>query len=870
MKKTCLFIAALTVFVSLFTCFAAPVQLDVAEKAAMGWLRMNPAPMETPINGRVKSLTPYYDTTGQAIFFTVSLEPEGFIVLSADDNIEPVIAFSAKGSYVHADENPLTTLLEKDMQARLWGVRNTVQTQKRRNKDQQDAGVLKRTRAREKWLDLSQRGETESMEGEMGILGTGSVSDVRVEPFVLSQWDQGDVDGSACYNYYTPNNYVTGCVATAMAQLMRYHEWPVSGIGVNTFEITVDGSTQYRDTLGGDGAGGAYNWSQMPYVPSSGVSTTQRQAIGALNHDAGCSVNMAYTSSSSSASSYDASVQLVETFDYSNSIYSQGFSGSGDQQLWTMINTNMDAQLPVILSIRRTGGGHAVIVDGYGYNSSTPYHHINMGWGGSDNAWYQLPVIDAYYTYDTINGCVYNVYTSGGGEIVSGRVTDLGGAPLESATVTAFAGASQVMQTTTNERGIYSLAGLASGTQYRVSVQMAGYIFSDQYVTTGTSSDWNSYTGNKWGVDFAATNASPPTAYDVQADTHSTNAVTVSLSATDDNLPDPPGSITYIITSLPEHGELSVSPAETITSVPYALAGDSNEIQYRPCPYFGGADSFTYKADDGGAYPSGGQSNTATATVNVDNQLYADFGTGSNTYSTFLMKTAEFYAVRMQVIYLQSDIGEAKNLTDLEMNVYILPGTELKNWTIRMQHTDWNYFSSPSSMFPTTGWTTVYSSDVTLTETGWVKFHFDTHFAYNGTENLLVDFSYDNSSLASPAGGYFIENTGTDRFLALADTSGTHGDPLGWEIWETGGYYRDDSLPSIKLTGQVPIEPLTGDFNRSCKVNLPDFGIFAEAWQSEQGQAHYDSRCDISVPVDDIVDIADLAELTANWLAVYP
>ncbi len=66
-----------------------------------------------------------------------------------------------------------------------------------------------------------------------------------------------------------------------------------------------------------------------------------------------------------------------------------------------------------MLSLKRTGGGHVVLADGYGYNNSTLYHHLNMGWSGSDDVWYALPLVDAYYTYTSFSGCVYNVYTSG-------------------------------------------------------------------------------------------------------------------------------------------------------------------------------------------------------------------------------------------------------------------------------------------------------------------------------------------------------------------------------------------------------------------------------------------------------------------------
>jgi len=83
-------------------------------------------------------------------------------------------------------------------------------------------------------------------------------------------------------------------------------------------------------------------------------------------------------------------------------------------------------------------GGHAIVADGYGYDSTTLYHHLNMGWSGLDNAWYNLPTINADgYDFTSVVNCAYNIYTSGSGEIISGRVFDVNGNPVSGATVRA-------------------------------------------------------------------------------------------------------------------------------------------------------------------------------------------------------------------------------------------------------------------------------------------------------------------------------------------------------------------------------------------------------------------------------------------------
>ena len=97
-----------------------------------------------------------------------------------------------------------------------------------------------------------------------------------------------------------------------------------------------------------------------------------------------------------------------------------------------MINPNLDASNPVLLGILDANGdGHAVVADGYGYDTGTLYHHLNLGWGGACTAWYIPSNIDtSCYTFNTVTDCIYNVYTSSSGEIMSGQVTDSTGNPI--------------------------------------------------------------------------------------------------------------------------------------------------------------------------------------------------------------------------------------------------------------------------------------------------------------------------------------------------------------------------------------------------------------------------------------------------------
>ena len=151
--------------------------------------------------------------------------------------------------------------------------------------------------------------------------GTSSVSDVRVSPLVKSTWNQSYVIKSGifsdtkylCYNYYTPKQYHCGCVATAMAQVMRYHKWPLSYVVPKTFSCSVDGI--YTNlTING----GYYDWDNMPLTPTYSSSDKARQAIGKLTYDAGVSVGMMYEKSGSGAYMSGVAPALRNTFGYAN------------------------------------------------------------------------------------------------------------------------------------------------------------------------------------------------------------------------------------------------------------------------------------------------------------------------------------------------------------------------------------------------------------------------------------------------------------------------------------------------------------------------------------------------------------------------
>jgi len=489
--------------------FAKPVNSSHAEKVVKGWLSVDARPLDMPLGKHIKKVDTFSCPNSEPAYHIVYLEPSGFVIVPADDAVEPIIGFVSHGTYDASADNCLHALVESDVPARVAAARRIEKefSEKGKNalneKDEKSHGIS--LKAADKWNKFEAYADEQRLP-----MSCSSISDVRVSPFVQSQWSQSYVSGAWCYNYYTPNHYLCGCTATAMAQIMRYYQYPMEGIGINEFTIKVDNISQTAYTRGGDGSGGQYNWDLMPLVPASGINTAQRQAIGALCYDAGVAAHMNYTSSGSGASIRDAQYALLYTFGYDNVIYgSQYDNGNMGVNLDAMVNPNLDAGYPVLLAVRNSSEAHALVCDGYGYNGATLYHHLNMGWAGSQDAWYNLPNIDSSPSFNIVYKCLYNIFTEGWGEIISGRVTDDSGGPISNAEVTAVGTFENIpiatYTATTNNNGIYALVKIFPWTDYNITISKAPFIFTAQVVTTGFSEDWEPNSGNVWEVDFQGT-----------------------------------------------------------------------------------------------------------------------------------------------------------------------------------------------------------------------------------------------------------------------------------------------------------------------------------------------------------------------------
>lgn len=459
------------------TVHSAEISSVDASRAARAWVR-NGETLGQTLGATVSRTDTLLDDASGASMHVVSFEGGGFVVMPTDDRIDPVVCFSRSSEPLRpSDDNPLWVLLKGDLAARAAAAGVGMPAPPEANGAESASAVS--TAAQRKWATLLDAAAKE----ESGIPvppasdAVGMIGDARVDSFVQTRWGQSEHNelssGKDCYNYYTPNHYACGCVATVTSQIMKYFTWPTTSVTAKSFNCQVDGGTATSYKM----KGGTYSWSNMPLVPANGVTETQCQAIGKLTYDVGVSVGMNWGEHGSGASMFAARLRLKDTFSYAScegvSINSGTFAYSIDRVKQIVIPC-CDARSPIAMSISGSSGGHAVLVDGYGYSGADFYMHVNCGWSGTEDAWYNPPNLSmATFSFDTINGFLFNIHPSKTGTTVSGRVLDASGAPIAGASVSLKSGATVKDTTTTDARGIYAFVVETTGS-YTISASFGG------------------------------------------------------------------------------------------------------------------------------------------------------------------------------------------------------------------------------------------------------------------------------------------------------------------------------------------------------------------------------------------------------------
>lgn len=226
---------------------------------------------------------------------------------------------------------------------------------------------------------------------ESGIIATSSPKrvsgDYVVRPSVAPLLGETKWGQYAPFNKLVPNDDVTGCVATAMSQVMYYYKWPKQGVDANKNPIIFD-------------------WDNMLPSYSAGYTDEQANAVAKLMYDTGLSVEMEYGAGTSIARTALIAPALTEYFKYDNGAQRVMRDSYNYYDWHDLLYYELKEGRPVIMEgIRAGGAGHCFVLDGY---SKDDYYHINWGWAGAANGYFLLTALAPSTTNDETIGFGYS------------------------------------------------------------------------------------------------------------------------------------------------------------------------------------------------------------------------------------------------------------------------------------------------------------------------------------------------------------------------------------------------------------------------------------------------------------------------------
>lgn len=364
------------------TLFSAPVSVETAKKVAENWY-YEKGKVENKGISIENYLTEYKGK--EVVFYVFNIKPLGYVIVSADDIVPPVLGYSIEGRYNATNHPP-------QMDEFLDCFKEQIVYAKRNNITPYNYVVRE-------WNRLNVE--------EYKFVKLGGSKDVAA--LLTTTWAQNNIYGSTpvIYNSLCPTisstNCLTGCVATTMGQIMNYHEHPTTGVGSHSYYD--DGCAQ---TLSANFGATTYDWANMPTTLQGGSTTTQRNAVGTLLFHCGVAVEMHYGTSASSATNTAAASAFINYFAYDNGLAFAYKASYADTTWARMMKTELDSSRPIFYWGSGTGG-HAFVMDGYSGN----YFHFNWGWEGDYNGNFLLTdLTPGSYNFTNNQGALFRIKPS--------------------------------------------------------------------------------------------------------------------------------------------------------------------------------------------------------------------------------------------------------------------------------------------------------------------------------------------------------------------------------------------------------------------------------------------------------------------------
>lgn len=320
---------------------AALLGIKIDKKAAAKAPSMN--------GGTTTAVSPYY-------VFPFG-ENKGFAIVSGDDDMPEIVGYADHGTY---DANNMPAA----MAAFLNNYRATIEAVKQGN-----ASAIKNI-AEAKALRANSTRATTAVSPLLGDI----------------KWNQSEPYNNMCPKYDGTNLSATGCVATAMAQVMMYWKYPnelkadIQGYKTSTHELTVAGELK----------GQKYDWDNMlPTYTNNNYTQTQADAVAKLMLHCGKAVEMDYGEESGAIVTPG---RLAKYFGYDSDLMLDLMRSCFTLAEWTaIIDKELQAKRPILYSGRTTNGGHQFVCDGSDGNG---LYHINWGWGGYQDGYFDITILN--------------------------------------------------------------------------------------------------------------------------------------------------------------------------------------------------------------------------------------------------------------------------------------------------------------------------------------------------------------------------------------------------------------------------------------------------------------------------------------------
>ncbi|MDR3681739.1 MAG: thiol protease/hemagglutinin PrtT [Flavipsychrobacter sp.] len=372
MKKI---VAIFIVMASLGNAYAKPVDVNTAKKIGYSFLTRNTQVVLANSAGDLQvAYTATSDINGISTpcyyAFNTGVA-NGFVIVSADDNVLPILGYSDEATFGVTDmPSQIKGWMDGYTQQISYIIKNNVQAS---------------SVTTAKWNDLSASAPLTKLS-----------KTTSVAPLVTTRWDQTPYYNAMCPGTSGASQAVTGCVATAMAQVMKFWNWPATGVG----------SHSYNDALYGlqsaDFGATSYSFASMSFILTGLSTAASKTAIATLMYHCGVSVDMNYNTAANNGSG--AYVELAQSptndcaetalptyFRYKPTLHGDVRAQYASEQAWiNALETDLNAGRPVIYTGFGSDGGHCWVADGYATSTTGTTIHFNWGWSGASNGYFSV------------------------------------------------------------------------------------------------------------------------------------------------------------------------------------------------------------------------------------------------------------------------------------------------------------------------------------------------------------------------------------------------------------------------------------------------------------------------------------------------